>query len=171
MIKSVVAALLLVPAIAIADPSPFGLEIGKATIKDVKQKYSAKSEGFSNISNGEVYSLDVSEISFEGLQSVLVVFSEDDRLLSVQCKLSQSKFNYLFDILKDKYLLIDANINDKSDKIYANFKDGDTEILLFTSRYDFQMDMSYSHKDFNREVRKYLKKEKQEKEKREVPQL
>jgi len=43
MINFLLTAMLLIPAIALADPSPFGLEIGKATIKDVKAKYSVKS--------------------------------------------------------------------------------------------------------------------------------
>jgi len=33
------------PIFAIADPSPFGLEIGKATISEVKSRYDTKSTG------------------------------------------------------------------------------------------------------------------------------
>lgn len=126
MRRSVVAVLLLVPAIAIADPSPFGLEIGKATIKDVKSKYSAKSVGTNKYSQGEMYDMDVSKISFEGLQSARVIFSTDGRLIAVLCTLPKSKFNYLFDSLKGKYKLVNSNIPFVGDTS-ASFVDGNTE--------------------------------------------
>lgn len=170
MKKSVVAALLLVPAIAFADPSPFGLEIGKATIKDVKSKYSVKSAGTNKYSQGEMYDLDVSKISFEDLQSARAIFGTDGRLLAILCTLPKSKFNYLLDSLKGKYKIVNSNIPFVGDKS-ANFVNGGTEISLNAPHLSFEMDMNYVHKDLQRAYNEQINKDQQQKKKQEASQL
>lgn len=170
MKKSLIAVLLLFPVLALADPAPFGLEIGKATIKEVKSKYSAKSVGTNKYSEGDMYDLDVSQISFEGLQSVRVIFSVEGKLLGVVCTFPKSKFNALFDSLKDKYKLVSSDIPFVGDAS-AKFVSGNTDIMLKAPHLSFEMEMNYIHKDLWKAYKNQSQKEEQHKKMKEASQL
>lgn len=170
MKKVVIAALLALPVVAAADPAPFGLEIGKATIKDVKAKYSAQKTGFNKYSNGEMYDLDVSGINFDGLQEATVIFSQDGKLLAVLTKLPKSKFDYLLNGLSGKYQLVSKQIPFVGNKS-AKLVDGNTEITLDAPHMSFQMDMNYINKDLWKSYKSQSNKEQQNKKKNEQSQL
>jgi len=161
---------LLLPAGVLAEPAPFGLEIGKATIKEVTSKYNAKSAGTNKYSQGEMYDLDVSQLSFEGLQSARVVFSSDGKLLAILCKLPKSKFKYLFDSLKGKYKLVNSKVPFVGDTS-AKFSNGNTQILLDSPHMSFEMDMNYIHNSLIKAYEAQSKAEQQQKKKRESSQL
>lgn len=166
----VVAIMLFFPCLAIAEPSPFGLEIGKATISDVKAKYKAKSVGINQYSNGEMYDLDVSGISFDSLQSCRIIFSKDGKLLAVLTTLPKDKFDYLFKTLKGKYRLVNSNIPFVGDKT-AKFLDGNTEVTLDAPHLSFTMEMNYIHKELMKTYKDQSSKEQQKKKQKEASQL
>lgn len=125
-------------AMSLADPAPFGLEIGKSTTEEVREKVACgmRPVGISPYSGGEVYEICVSNIAFEGLQKSTVVFSKDGKLLVVESLLALGKFDYLFDTLSQKYKVISKETSEGSGKS-AVFDAGNTEItilenLLFT---------------------------------------
>lgn len=167
---SLIAFVLLLPAVVLADPAPFGLEIGKATVKDVKSKYGAKHSGTNKYTKGEMYDLDVSRISLEGLQSAEVIFSVEEKLLAVICTLPKSKFNSLFDSLKGKYKLVSSSIPFVGDAS-AKFVDGNTDITLEAPHLGFDMQMSYVHKDLWKAYKEQSNEEEQQKKKKETSQL
>lgn len=168
MKKIVIAALLSMPMVAIADPSPFGLEIGKATIKDAKAKYSAQKTGINKYSGGEMY--DLSGIDFDGLQKATVIFSTDGKLLAVLTTLPKSKFDSLLSGLSSKYQLVSKNIPFVGNKS-AKLVDGNTEITLDAPHMSFQMEMNYSNKDLWKSYMAQSNKEQEQKKKSEHSQL
>ena len=169
-LKTILAALLLLTALIHADPAPFGLEIGKASVADVKAKYSTTYTGINKYSNGDVYDLDVSELSLDGLESATVIFGADGKLQGVFCSLPKEKFRYLFGSLKSKYKLINSNIPFVGDSS-AKFMDGNTEITLNAPHMSFKMDMAYIDKNLVKKFKQQSSNEQQNKKKKEAAQL
>lgn len=170
MKKIVIATLLLLalPMVATADPAPFGLEIGKATIKDVKAKYSAQKTGISKYSGGEMY--DISGINFDGLQKATVIFSREGKLLAVLTTMPKSKFDSLLSSLSNKYQLVSKQIPFVGNKS-AKLVDGNTEITLDAPHLSFQMEMNYINKDLWKAYKAQSNKEREQKKKSEQSQL
>jgi hypothetical protein len=170
MKKILILALLVMPIVVMADPAPFGLEIGKATISDVKAKYSAKKTGVNKYSQGDMYELDVSGISFDGLQEVTLIFSQEGKLLAVLTKLPKNKFDYLLNNLSGKYKLVSKQIPYVGNKS-AEFVDGNTDITIEAPHMSFEMVMNYINKDLWKSYNNQSNKEKQNKQKSEQSQL
>lgn len=51
--------LLMVTATVYADPAPFGLEIGKATVSDAEKMYGIEQTGVNKFSNGPMYNVEL----------------------------------------------------------------------------------------------------------------
>lgn len=170
MISKIFIALILFSVAAFANPSPFGLQIGKATVSEVKAKYSTQHKGVNKYSNGDMYDLDVSELSFDGLDSAMVVFDSNGKLQAVLCSLSKDKFQYLFGSLKKKYKLVHSNIPFVGDTS-AKFMDGNTEITLNAPHMSFQMDMNYVDKNLVKKFKQESANEEQRKKNNESSQL
>lgn len=88
--------LLIISPTSYADPAPFGLEIRKSTVSDVKKKYKAEYKGSNKYSNGDMYSLDTNVIGIEGLQSATAIFDQNNKLIAILTKFPKHKFDYLF---------------------------------------------------------------------------
>lgn len=153
-----------------ADPTPFGLQMGKVTPEDVKAKYSIKQAGMNKYSNGTMYELDPSELSLEGLHASTIVFDSNEKLQAVLCTLSKDRFDYLFATLKKKYKLVNSSIPFVGDK-YAKFIDGNTEITLNAPHMSFEMDMNYVDKNLMKKFKQQTTNEQQQKKQRESLQL
>jgi hypothetical protein len=91
--------------VVFADPAPFGLQIGKATVSTLKAKYSVQYKGMNKYSQGEMYEIEASSLSFDGLESATAVFGASGTLQAV-CTLPKDKFQYLYGSLKKKYKLL-----------------------------------------------------------------
>lgn len=163
-----IGALLTIPLNVIANPAPFGLEIGKATIKEVTSKYHAQKAGINKYSGGEMY--DLSGINFDGLQHVTAIFSKDGKLLALLSTLPKSKFDHLLNTLGDKYQLVSKNIPFVGDKT-AKLVDGNTEIILDAPHMSFKMEMNYITKDLLAAYNIQSNHEEKQKNKEEQAQL
>ena len=130
-----------------ANPSPFGLEIGKATLKEVQAKYKIKKVGINAYSGGEMY--DVAGIKFDELRKTRIIFSKDGKLLAIICIFPNNKFSDLLDDLKEKYHLVTKKIPFMGDK-HVEFVDDDTSIVLNAPHMTFLMAMQYVHKEFTK---------------------
>lgn len=170
MIKKIVLGLSFVSSLVLADPAPFGLQIGKATVADVKSKYSMKHIGMNKYSNGAMYELDATELPLEGLQSSTIVLGSNGKIEAVLCTLSKDKFDYLFGTLKKKYKLVNSSIPFVGDK-YAKFIDGNTEIILNAPHMSFEMDMNYVDKNLMKKFKQQTANEQQQKKNKEAAQL
>lgn len=66
-LKTILVAMMLTTTLIYADPSPFGLEIGKSTVSVMKEKYDSKFVGINNLTQGEVYDLEPSALGIDGM--------------------------------------------------------------------------------------------------------
>lgn len=153
-----------------ADPAPFGLEIGKTTIKDLKERYTVTDSGENKYSGGKMYSIKPSQIDFEGLQNVSTIFSNDGKLLAVLTTLPKSKFDYLYDSLGKKYKLTAKEIPFVGNKS-ASYVDGNTEITIDAPHLSFDMSMNYISLDLLKAAKTQATQEENNKKRRENSQL
>jgi hypothetical protein len=162
--------MMLVSATAWADPAPFGLEIGKTTIKEMQAKYSASNIGENKYSGGEMYSIKPSQIEFDGLQEITTVFSKDGQLLAVLTTLPKNKFEYLYESMGKKYKLISKEIPFVGNKS-AKYVNGNTEISLDAPHLSFEMTMNYISKDLQKAFEAQSATENAKKKSKESSQL
>lgn len=139
------AALTLAATLSWAAPAPFGLEIGKATVADLKNAYPVKKTGTNSYSGGEMYQIDVSRIDFEGLQSVLAIFGQDGTLQAVSATLHKNRFDAVNQGLAGKYKSVSKKLPFVGDKRVV-YVDGQTEIELNAPHLSFEMEMTYATK-------------------------
>ncbi len=154
-----------------ADPAPFGLEIGKATIKDVKKKYKALHTGENKYTGGDMYSLDTSIIGIEGLQSATAIFDKKYRLVAMLTTFPKSKFQFLFDTMRQKkYKLAKKNIPFVGNKT-AQFKNGKTTVYLDAPHLSFEMSLNYIDDQTYKEFQKAQRQENQQKKRTDQSKL
>jgi hypothetical protein len=117
-----------------------------------------------------VYDLEVSELSFDSMQSVRLVFGKNNKLQAVLCTLSKNRFNDLFSSLKQKYKLQYSNIPFVGNT-FAKFVNGNTEITLNAPHMSFEMDLNYMDKNFVKKYKSESANETQSKKNKEASQL
>lgn len=145
---SLTLALTAVPALALADPVVFGLEIGKTTVAEFAQKYPGISvAGINKYSDGKQFALSPSEIPLNGLKTALAIFDHDEVLTAVAVTVHKNRFNDLHSMLRDKYQLVSQNVPPVGNKI-AEYRDGKTTITLDAPHMSFDMQMNYLHDEF-----------------------
>ena len=143
MKKEFIFATLLFSASAIADPTMFG---------------------------GNMYSIPVSSIDFEGLSEVATIFSADGKLVAVLATLPKDKFDYLNQVLSGKYKMINEQIPFVGNKS-ATYRDGGAEITLQAPHMSFEMSMNYINDDLMRALKQKSENEQRQKRQSEASQL
>lgn len=139
--------LLLAPIFCFANPSPFGLEVGKMTVKEFKEMYLSKLEGSNQWVGGEIYRLSPKKLDFEGLKKVEVIFDNREILVAVFTELNKERFSSILTMLQSKYKQIDSSLPRVGNKS-ASFSDSDIYIYLLAPHLSFVMEMNYITKDF-----------------------
>ncbi len=143
MKNSILITLLCFSFLANADPAPFGLEIGKITVDEVKKKYKTQHTGKNKYTGGDMYSLDIDAIGIDGLQSATAIFDDKNKLVAILATLPKSKFQFLYDTMsKKKYKLSKKSIPFVGTKS-ANFKSGNTTVYLYAPHLSFEMSLNY----------------------------
>ncbi|HBC3535467.1 TPA: hypothetical protein KDZ66_004444 [Vibrio vulnificus] len=170
MKKGLTLALSLFSSLVFADPTVFGMELGKTTENELKSLYSVNHLGVNKYSHGNMYSVPTSSIKFDDLQEVTTIFDSKNVLIAVLTKFPKSKFDYLNNAIGGKYALVNKKIPFVGDKS-ATYRDGDTEISLNAPHMGFGMSMNYIRDDLMRAFNKQNEAEKQEKTKNESSQL
>lgn len=170
MKKGIILAVSLFSSIAFADPIVFGLQIGKTTEAELKKLYKVSSTGTNKYNKGNMYSIPVSSINFEGLQEVTTIFDANGTLAAVLTTLPKGKFEYLNGVLKGKYKLVNQVIPFVGNKS-AKYRDGSTEITLDAPHMSFEMSMNYINDDLNKAFSKQSEAEKAQKKNKEASQL
>lgn len=151
-----------------ADPAPLGLEIGKATVKEAKEKFKLSLVGINYYTNGEMYDVDVSQIEMKYIKKCSLIFDKNGKLVAVIMTFSKSgsgqnnpEFQYYYKLLKEKYKLVKSEIPFVGDT-YARFVSGNTEIILEAPHLSFTKTLTYINKDTLKSMREQMKKEKEE---------
>jgi hypothetical protein len=157
-------------SLAFAEPSPFGITIKQTTIEDLRQKYSVKNAGTNKYSDGPMYDLNPSEVGLEGVESVRVIFSRDNKVLAVITTCEKTKYNDLFKNLSSKYNLSFNKEPFVGDKV-AEFTDDQTKISLSAPHMSFELSLNYIHKDLQVLFDEISINEEQQKTAKEVEKL
>lgn len=160
----------LVSCSVLADPAPFGLELGKATEKDLINKFSASLIGLNLYSKGNMYKVPTSELELRGLKSAIFIFDDNKKLAAVLLNLPKHRFDSLMNSLASKYHLKNKTIPFVGTK-EAVFTDGDTEITMLAEHLSFDMSLNYLTNTFYRNVKKQRVKKRQEEKNKESSAL
>ncbi len=145
--KRLVLSLLAISPLAFSAPAPFGLELGKNTISQAKEKYHLIDAGTNKYSDGDMYQLDVEELNIDGIESALLIYDKNQILTAVITSFPKEKINDLLPTLKKKYKLIKEKIPFVGNAS-AKLKDDDCTILLDAPHLGFSMSLSYLKDDF-----------------------
>ena len=137
---------MLLNSSVLADPTIFGMELGKMTEKELKSTYNVSHTGTNKYSNGNMYSIPVSSINFNGLKEVTTIFSTDGKLIAVLTALPKNKFDYLNKTLGNKYKLVSQQTPFVGNK-KATYRDGATEISLDAPQMSFDTSLHYIRDD------------------------
>lgn len=142
MKKGIALSLIFLSSSVFADPTIFGMELGKMTEKDLKAKYNVSHAGINKYSSGNMYSVPTSSLDFQGLKEVTTIFSTEGKLVAVLTTFPKSKFDYLNQALSGKYRLVNQQIPFVGNK-RVTYRDGATEITLDAPHMSFEMSMNY----------------------------
>lgn len=123
-----------------ADPSPFGLEMGKATMSDLEEKFPI-ANSYDN-EYGKVAKVDSKNIEMTQLSDAMFVFSDEKMVLVALTFSGKNKFDELHSSLKDKYKVKRSKIPFVGDKEVV-FVDGNTEIYLLAPHLSFDTTLEY----------------------------
>jgi hypothetical protein len=155
---------------AFAEPSIFGMEIGSMTESQLQSQYKVEPSGTNRYTQGNMYSVPVESIDFDGLKSLQVIFSKEGTLLAVLAKLPQTKFDYINGLLKKKYTLVKSNIPFVGDK-EVGYRESETLIILLAPHLSFEMTMIYTNEALFNDFQRQRDAEERQTQKSEASQL
>jgi hypothetical protein len=156
---------LFLTAIAFGDPAPLGLELGKATVKDARKKYSLQNLGKDKYTLGPMFRIPVSQVNIDDLTDVMLVFDRKGVLQAVALAFPDYKFEEIYRTLRKKYRLVKSENSLVGDK-YAEFEDGNSVIVLESGNLGFITTVIYARKEFLKVVSEIEEREEREKKKR-----
>ncbi|MFT6927160.1 MAG: hypothetical protein ACJAZP_002789 [Psychromonas sp.] len=159
MKKMITLALTILSFSVFADPSIFGMELGKMTEKDLNAMYQVNPVGSHEANGGNIYSIPVKEISFRGLTEVTAIFNKQGYLVAVLNKLPKSNFDSLNQSFSKSYTLISIDnpfVGNKS----AIYSDGATEITINSQHDNVNMSLNYINDELKAAINRLNKEEK-----------
>ncbi|MCX7099417.1 MAG: hypothetical protein NTV43_16090 [Methylococcales bacterium] len=147
--KLIFACLLLQASITVfADPAPFGLEIGKATLADVEKTYSIEQQtGVNKYSKGPVYKVPINQVNFDGLEELKITFNEKGVFIGLEATLQKSQLKSLHESLSKKYKVVSEDIPSVGNS-FVEYLNGSTSIFLVAPHMSFEMRLIYANKEF-----------------------
>lgn len=172
MLKRFVLAVLffVVPAVAFAEAAPFGLPIGIATVKDVRNALSSKTRlednGFNKWSNGPMIKADGVGLEIEGLREAVFIFNAQEKLVGVILDLPKDRYDSIKSYLKSKYQLVSDQAPFVGNQV-ATFSEGPVTITADAPHMSFEMSVRYIHSELQSAIKKGSQQERQQKEKSE----
>lgn len=155
---------------AFAEPSIFGMEIGSMTESQLQSQYKVKPSGTNRYTQGNMYSVPVESIDFDGLKSLQITFSKEGTLLVVLTKLPKTKFDYINGMLKKKYTLVSETIPFVGNKEVV-YRESETLILLLAPHLSSEMTMIYTNEALYNEVQRQRDAAERQTQKSEASQL
>ncbi len=130
--------------------APFGLEVGKAKLQQVKKiiksKTSIKKTGINKWSNGVMLESTGVGLGINGLKQVTYIFYKDEVLAGILLTLDKNRYSDMLSSLKQKYSVINEVTPFVGSK-KAKLKDGNVLILTEAPHMSFDMTISYLCKD------------------------
>jgi len=148
--SAIIAFVLLVANLACANPAPLGLEIGKATVDDVKKNHGIM-ESKQNATPGyHNYFLDVQSMPFESVSKVIVICDAEGIVSAVYMYMDKKQFDDVIQTLSAKYTVVRNGIDQSGDKGVV-LKDGDCDIKAYAMHDKRDMLLFYHNEKFNKD--------------------
>lgn len=139
--RVMVCVLIMIPSPCLCNVSPFGLELNKATIKDLQSKYEIL-----NITRKPtretLISISPAVLDLRGLKASIFIFDQQNILQSVLLTMDKSHFNEMYKILSEKYKIDERLVPSAGDK-YASFSYKDSFIKIVAPHLDFDLKIIY----------------------------
>ena len=164
-----IAAMALLPLVSLADPAPFGLEMGVATVDDARERSRLDHVGLNRYGH-QHYRLNPSDLDMAGLKEASAFFDEEGRLAVVLTVYDKARFDFLYDGLRSRYHTVSEEIPFVGNKS-ARFEDGNTTIDLDAPHLSFTLSLHYWNSDLLRRVEGNFEAERAQQEARELDQL
>lgn len=140
--------LAMLPSLAHADTSAFGMTLGKTTLDEFMKEYpSAAKVGKSDWTDGAIYSIPVNDLNFEGVKTDYVIFTQDGKLTAITIDIDKGRFNKIHGMLSKKYKVSSKEIPFVGNK-FVRYKSGDDIIELEAPHLSFEMNLLYAEKNF-----------------------
>jgi len=130
-----------------ADPAAFGLELGKATLKDIEANHKVIKRNDA-IFDGHIVNIEPHKLGLEELKSVFFYCDKDGVIQSTVLVMNQEKFDDMFKALSGKYKLVSKDIPFVGTKS-AYFEDGASIIFINAPHLSFEMEVAYQTKKFS----------------------
>lgn len=160
--------LAMLPSLVHADTSAFGMTLGKTTLDEFMKEYpSAVKKGISDWTDGEIYSVPVNDLNFEGVKADHVIFTQDGKLTAITIDIDKERFNKIHGMLSKKYKVTDKEIPFVGNK-FVRCKSGDDVIELEAPHLSFEMNLLYAERKF---MNAYSKKKSEKDSKKDSDEL
>ena len=137
-----------------SNPTPLGLELNKATASDLTKKYKITGKEL-NYWQGHNYFIEPSE---KYISKALVICNDFNIIEAVILTIDKNKFEEFYEILKDKYILVDNVIEQESGKM-ATFRNDECLVILESSEDNSNMELVYVTNNFYKDFLNKLEKE------------
>jgi len=125
-------------AAAWAEPAPFGLELRKTTLKEVKKRFRLKCIEKDPKYGWSFYKIkkwELRKLRFDGLEEIQLNFDREGKLNGVLCLFVETKAKELFEMLKEKYRLVYKEGDPKEPCCFAALFDGGNKVRVVLKRY------------------------------------
>lgn len=137
-----------------SNPTPLGLELNKANALDLTKKYKITGKE-PNYWQGHNYFIEPNE---KYISKALVICNDFNIIEAVILTIDKTKFEEFYEVLKDKYSLVNNIIEQESEKI-ATFSDDDCLVILESSENNLDMELVYVTNSFYKDFLNKLEKE------------
>lgn len=148
MKKLILALVLGFCSLALADPAPFGLELNKATFKEVTKKYPKYLlDETPSYLNGKSILVEANKFDLEGIEGyVTLSFDSKNILQMVGFIMAKEQFDSVYTSLKKKYKMIGDNLYSADKSAY--FEDGNSKIIIVSFKSEATMSVAYMTNKF-----------------------
>lgn len=157
-------------ALAATNASPFGLELGVATLTDLQKQLGTKARlhdaGINAVTKGRMVETRGRGLGIDGLKSAFFVFDARDRLAVVELTFpkdfANASTNRTADLLNQKYREVQRDLPSVGDG-EARYVQGDSIIILESPHMSFVYRVTYETNDFERAAAKRRAEQREQK--------
>lgn len=133
-------------AVAAGNATPFGVEVGAATVSDVQKQIGSQTKlrqtGTNQYSGGKMFDTDGKGLEVDGVNKVTFIFDANEILAGVLVSMPKDPKS-LAKTFTGKYQTVSNRIDNFMNYGYAKFKKGDTIIEIDAPHLGFEMEVRY----------------------------
>jgi len=127
--------------------SPLGIEIGKATLDEIKSKYSIIKKEKTIYANGISYYLSPKNLPLDNIKQSFVLIDSNNISQLLNFAVDKSAFESFYESLSQKYKLISKDTPFVGDKL-ARFQADNAIIILYAPHMSMDLQVTYVTKEY-----------------------